>query len=142
MKLALRRMGNMADAEDVFQSVFMRLHQNKERMNDEDHLKAWLLRTTMNCCYDILRKKKSSLPIEEARMVAEKEEATAQELDLHSAIDALPPAMQTVIHLFYFEGYATEEIAKITGEKPSTVRSHLHRARKALKISLKGVGNE
>ena len=40
------------------------------------------------------------------------------------------------MHLFYFEGYATDEIAQITGERSGTVRSHLHRARKALKINL------
>ncbi|MFR1638916.1 MAG: sigma factor-like helix-turn-helix DNA-binding protein [Eggerthellaceae bacterium] len=43
----------------------------------------------------------------------------------------LTPQQRTAVHLFYFEGYATDEIAQITGERSGTVRSHLHRARKA-----------
>ncbi|WP_233789729.1 sigma-70 family RNA polymerase sigma factor [Eggerthella lenta] len=56
--------------------------------------------------------------------------------DLAAALARLTPQQRTAVHLFYFEGYATDEIAQITGERSGTVRSHLHRARKALKINL------
>ena len=48
----------------------------------------------------------------------------------------LSDAQRTAVHLFYFEGYRTGEIAAITGERPSTVRSHLRRARQALRLEL------
>ena len=48
----------------------------------------------------------------------------------------LSEAQRTAVHLFYFEGYSTDEIARITGERPATVRSHLHRARQALRLEL------
>ena len=56
--------------------------------------------------------------------------------DLAAALARLTPQQRTAVHLFYFEGYATDEIAQITGERSGTIRSHLHRARKALKINL------
>ena len=48
----------------------------------------------------------------------------------------LSPKQRAAVHLFYYEGYSTAEIAEITGDAPATVRSHLHRARKALHIEL------
>lgn len=154
LRLATSRMGSVADAEDVFQTVFMRLLQSRDRFADDEHLKAWLLRVTLNCCNDAHRS-----PWNKRR--AELDEATTATLrasdldepgkeppddafgshglergDLTAALARLTPQQRTVVHLFYFEGYATDEIAQITGERPGTVRSHLHRARKALKINL------
>ena len=154
LRLATSRMGSVADAEDVFQTVFMRLLQSRDRFVDDEHLKAWLLRVTVNCCNDAHRS-----PWNKRR--AELDDATAATLraseldepgqeppddafgsrdlergDLTAALARLTPQQRTVVHLFYFEGYATDEIAQITGERPGTVRSHLHRARKALKINL------
>ena len=120
LRLAASRTGNRADAEDVFQTVFLRLHQGGKRFRDDEHLKAWLLHVTVNCCNDLHRspwhRKRATLGDEDVARLADRQ--------------------RTAVHLHYYEGYATEEIARITGERPATVRSHLHRARKALKIDL------
>lgn len=55
LRLAASRTGNRADAEDVFQTVFLRLHQGGKRFRDDEHLKAWLLHVTVNCCNDLHR---------------------------------------------------------------------------------------
>lgn len=55
LRLARSRMGNAADAEDVFQTVFLRLFQSGARFADDEHAKAWLLRVTANCCNDAHR---------------------------------------------------------------------------------------
>ena len=60
----------------------------------------------------------------------------AQDIMLERALAALSPKQRAVVHLFYYEGYSTTEIAGIIGDAPATVRSHLHRARKALRIEL------
>ena len=112
LRLAASRTGNRADAEDVFQTVFLRLHQGGKRFRDDEHLKAWLLHVTVNCCNDLHRS------------------------PWHRKRATLSDRQRTAVHLHYYEGYATDEIARITGERPATVRSHLHRARKALKIDL------
>ena len=154
LRLATSRMGNVSDAEDVFQTVFMRLLQSRDRFVDDEHLKAWLLRVTVNCCNDAHRspwsKRRSELDDATAAKLraSELDEPGRERPDdalarrdlergeLSAALARLTPRQRTAVHLFYFEGYATDEIARITGERPGTVRSHLHRARKALKIDL------
>ena len=141
--LAARRTGNRADAEDVLQTVFMRLHQSEKRFRDDEHLKAWLLHVTVNCCNDLKRspwhKRRAELDDESMeRLSAQPEAETGEERDdeLEAALARLTVKQRTAVLLHYYEGYATDEIAQITGERPATVRSHLHRARKALKIDL------
>ena len=51
---------------------------------------------------------------------------------------ALPANQRAAVHLYYYEGYSTGEIAAILGQRPGTVRSHLSRARDALRETLKG----
>ena len=150
LRLATARLGNAADAEDVFQTVFLRLHQATTAFRDDAHLKAWLLRVTVNCCNDVhrspWRKRRSAFdevlaenlpaPIDERRDQVADRRAEALHDDLAAALARLSPKQRTAVHLFYFEDYSTDEIARITGERPATVRSHLHRARKALKLDL------
>jgi RNA polymerase sigma-70 factor (ECF subfamily) len=60
-----------------------------------------------------------------------------EQRELLEQIMALPSKYRTIIHLFYYEGYSTKDISGITGQKESTVRSHLTRARQKLKSVLK-----
>ena len=141
LHLALCRTGCRADAEDVFQNVFLRLHQKAPAFQSPEHRKAWLLRVTVNCCNDWHREaqKRPRVEFDEAIAVEGPGGLPDDEADeLRRAVAQLPAQQQTALHLFYFEGYSTEEIAQIMGERPATVRSHLHRARKTLKIMLEG----
>ncbi len=56
---------------------------------------------------------------------------------VYNAVMQLPDKYRIAVHLFYYEGYSVEEIARMTDAKPSTVKSHLHRAREALRRVLK-----
>ena len=146
LRLAASRTGNRADAEDVFQSVFLRLHQGGKRFCDDEHLKAWLLHVTVNCCNDLHRspwhRKRAALGDDDVARLADRpgpnapEGAAGRDDELEAALARLSDRQRTAVHLHYYEGYATDEIARITGERPATVRSHLHHARKALKIDL------
>lgn len=143
LRLAASRMGSLADAEDVFQTVFLRLLQSDARFTNDEHLKAWLLRVTVNCCNDAHRSpwRKQRAVFDEAA-VASLPEPDGQDAEdprqvgLEDALGRLTIKQRTAIHLHYYEGCSTDEIARITGERPSTVRSHLYRARKALRIDL------
>ena len=53
------------------------------------------------------------------------------------AVMSLPPKYRIVIYMYYYEGYSTAEISKITAQKDSTVRSLLHRAKDKLRNILK-----
>lgn len=141
LRFALCRMRNRADAEDVFQTVFLRLFQHAPTFENDTHARAWLLRVTANCCNDLYRDtlRRRQVPIDEASQFEGASGFPNKQTEtLQSAIAELPEAYRTALHLHYVEGYKTHEIAAITGEKPGTVRAHLHRARKALKAALEG----
>ena len=152
LRLATSRMGSIADAEDVFQTVFMRLLQSRERFTDDEHLKAWLLRVTLTCCADVHRNpwktrqatgEETQIALENASIERDSiafcdADSTSNEAFVRSMVAALPERQRIAVHLHYFEGYSTNEIAQITDENPATVRSHLHRARASLKLKMGG----
>lgn len=137
-RLALCRLGGRADAEDVYQEVFLRLLRDTTDFRDDEHLKAWLLRVTVNCCNDLRRSAwfRRTAPLEAAPDAA----APAQDGndELWQAVRALPDDLRIVVWLHYVEGYGTDEIAPLVGCRPATVRTRLHRARKKLRLELEG----
>lgn len=140
-RLALCRMQNTADAEDVYQDVFLRLLQQTADWDDE-HMKAWLIRATLNRCADLhrFRLRRPALSLEEVREVAGAVEESRAEV--WEAVARLPEKLRTAVHLHYAEGYSTEEIAALLGVPPATVRTRLHRARRQLKDLLGGYDDE
>ena len=141
-RLALCRLGSRADAEDVYQDVFLRLLRDTTAFRDGEHLKAWLLRVTLHCCVDLRRSAwwKRTAPLEAAADAAAplSEEKGA----LWQAVEALPADLRTAVWLHYVEGYGTDEIADIVNCRPATVRTRLHRARKKLQTELEGELND
>lgn len=69
-----------------------------------------------------------------------RKEATPQEEALDEAMHGLSPEQRTVVHLHYFEGFSTGGIAQMLGMRSATVRSHLHRARIAMRNALEDAG--
>src|SRR5580704_14759951 len=57
---ALRLLGNMEDAKDVSQEVFLRLYRNLRKVEAEKNYQAWLYRVTVNACHDVGRRRKPS----------------------------------------------------------------------------------
>ena len=137
-KIALVQMKNPADADDVFQEVFLRLIEYKDRLQSQEHAKAWLIRVTINCSkkhYGTAWYRKTGPLTEEIRA---EWDFNLENMDLLKAVGALPSDQRIVVHLYYYEGYSINEIAGIMDKKENTIKSHLHRARKALRIDLKG----
>ena len=141
-RLALCRLDSRADAEDVFQEVFLRLLRDTTVFRDAEHLKAWLLRVTVNCCNDLRRSAwfRRTAPLEAAPEIAAP--MLNGDDELWQAVRALPDDLRTAVWLHYVEGYGTDEIAAMTGCRPATVRTRLHRARKRLKLELEGTDDE
>ncbi len=134
-RLAYSYVKNRADAEDVFQETFLRLVRKNPRFESEEHCKAWLLHVTANCAKNHLHSawNRHTQPLEEWNAA----QLSPEELHLEEALSQLTPDYRAVIHLHYFEGYKTEEIARILGCRPSTIRSRLKRARERLAHLLK-----
>ena len=139
-RLAYARTGSRADAEDITQETFLRLVRAAPEFRDEDHCRAWLLRVAANCAGDLHRSpwRKRVGPLEEAAALAA---AEPQEPDgLGEALQALPEAYRTVVHLYYYEELNTVEIARILGQREGAVRTRLSRARAMLRERLKEEG--
>ena len=134
-RLAFARVKNKYDADDILQEVFLRFIKCKDKVNNDEHVKALLIRITINCSKSMF----SSSWFKRTEPLSEHLSVSDPSFDTLDAVLRLPQKYRTVIHLHYYMGYSVDEIATILKSKPSTVKSQLHRARKMLKIDLEGV---
>ena len=126
-----------SDAEDVSQEVFLRLLQSRRTFRDTEHLKAWLIRVTINLCRNHLRDTRREIPTEEVPAPLHTDSDSV--LD---AVRALPENQRNAIYLHYYEGYTAAEIASILESRQNTVLSWLRRGRETLRETLGGLDNE
>ena len=133
-RLAFARVKNKFDADDILQDVFIRYMKSKQEVSDLEHVKALLIRITINCTKSLFlsNARKKAAPLDEFMSV------DMPSRDTLEAVLNLPMKYRTVIHLHYYCGYGIDELARILDTKPSTVKSQLHRARLKLKDYLEG----
>ena len=134
-RAALAILGDVQEAEDAVQDTFLRYLEKRPELKDENHERAWLLKVTANRCKSVLRSRNRHPAVELLDVYPAPDNDTRE---LVEAVLTLPANQRAAVHLFYYEGYSTEEIAAILGQRPGTVRSHLSRAREALRQKLKG----
>ena len=134
--IALSFTQNRTEAEDILQSVFLKLWNYSKPFENTDHLDKWLTRVTVNESKNWLRSpfRKNRVPLEDADTPATFERES--DYDLFRAVTNLPQKQRTVIHLFYYEDMPIKEIALLLGLRESTVKTRLHRARAQLKQEL------
>ena len=126
-KLCFTMLCSNADAEDAVSDTFVKYITKAPCFQDEEHTKAWLIRVAANTCNDIhrFRKRHSHINLDDLHNYSKTEENSG----ILEAVMQLPAKYKTVIHLFYIEGYRTEEIAGILSLSPSAVRKRLQYAR-------------
>lgn len=135
-KIALTQTKSKYDAEDVFQEVFLRLVSDASNITSEEHLKAWLIRVTLNCCkkhFSMWNKKTVELTDD---VPSEASVTETERLYILDAVMNLSPKYRAVIHMFYYEDMTISEISNILQIKESTVKSQLNRGRSLLKETL------
>lgn len=127
-RTALAILGDRQEAEDAVQDAFVRYLEKAP--DNLDSAAAWLTRVVVNRCRDALRwrRARGTLSLLEELPVPGPEER--QELE---ELYSLPPQDRAVIHLHYYEGWSTAEVARILGLSENAVRSRLFRARGRLK---------
>lgn len=140
LRLAYSYLKSREDAEDIVQDALIRFMQSAKVFEEEEHMKAWLLRVAANLCKDRLKSAshQREVAIPEGYEVAASREEPQGENDILEKVMALPEKYRSVIHLYYFEEYSTREIADILDKKESTIRSLLKRGREKLKNRMKG----
>ena len=129
-RIAYQNLHNLYDAEDIMQEVFIKLICKKHIFADHEHIKAWLIRVTINMCINYKKSlsKQRTVSLEEFDI-----EFTDSEKGILEELWLLEQEDRTILYLYYYEGYKIKEIAKILQQKQNTVNSKLTRARKKLK---------
>ena len=133
-RLAFVRTGSRNDSDDILQEVFLRYMKVWSKMESEEHVKATLIRITVNCSNSLLSSFwfKKTDPLDENISVTDNNTSE----NALSEVLKLPVKYRTVIHLYYYMGYSVAEIAELTKTNPSTVKTRLARARGQLKKTL------
>ena len=139
LRLSYTYLNHTQDAQDICQTVFLKLWEKAPAFVSPDHERAWIIRTTANTCKDLLKShwRKTTAPLEAAAAVPAPQ---PEEGSLLAAVNLLPPQYRAVIYLHYYEGYAAKEIAALLGKTPAAVASLLHRRRLRLKTLLESEG--
>jgi RNA polymerase sigma-70 factor (ECF subfamily) len=142
--MALRIMGNSADAEEVAQDVFLQLHGALAQISTPGHQTHWLLRAISHRCIDRLRQQGSRPRLVSIDAVPEFAQGTAaaEEGDLFAAAQVrrllleLTPEARAVVLLRFQEELVPSEIATVLAMPLNTVKSHLRRSLEWLRAQL------
>jgi len=125
------------DAQDICQTVFLRLLTTGKTFQSAAHEKAWIIRAAINASKDVLgsawRRKTCDL-----EACAEAAAPEGEEGSLLAAVKRLPEKYRIVIYLHYYEGYTAREIGALLGANPATIGTRLNRGRQQLKLLLEG----
>jgi RNA polymerase sigma-70 factor (ECF subfamily) len=146
-RIARRITGDASDAEDVLQTVFLRIIRREEPPLRADDAAGYLHRAATNASLDLLRRRKAarSQPIEDAERLLDHEPGPQRDHEgaelrdrLRTALAALNPRAAEIFVLRYFDGYGNREIARLLNTSWSTIAVTLHRTRAKLRKELKG----
>jgi RNA polymerase sigma-70 factor (ECF subfamily) len=138
-KTAFRWLGDKSDAEDVTQSVCMRLADTVTRFDGRSKFTSWLYRVTLNAVRDLQRKNRRRVEhIAAVSAVTSEDLAPDQEdqlrvNDIWRVVRQLPEKQRDAVLLVFGEQLSQAEAADIIGCKEVTVSWHIHNARKSLK---------
>lgn len=132
-RLALSYLRSTPDAEDICHSVFLTLVEKDITLFPGSE-KAWLLKCTANACKNHLKSfwKQHTEELGDNIVFCDEKDR-----ELWAVVGTLPPKYRAAIHLYYYEGYSQEEIAKILGITRTAVQTRMQRARQILEKELK-----
>ena len=139
LRLAMSITGNSHDAEDAVSTAMLKACQRAGTLKKPEKLRPWLLTITARCCYDLLRKRRREYPVAEVQ--APQPPVLIGAETVYETLLELPPPLAQVLTLYYYEGFATKEIAEVLHVSRPTVSMRLIRGRKMLAELLKG-GND
>jgi RNA polymerase sigma-70 factor (ECF subfamily) len=142
--VALRLTGNLADAQDAAQEVFLRLHRSRRSLREE--VGGWLYRVTVNVCSDLARRRRvrAVVPLDRDVVSGESspELAVSRKVDsarIDEALMKLGERERAALVLRDLEGLSTAEVAEVLGSAEATVRVQISKARLKLRELLRGL---
>lgn len=132
-RIAFAILRNLPDCEDAAQNAVLKAYRRLDTLEDRKLFRTWLIRILKNECFTLLRNRR---PAADLAGNDPGYEMKVPDLDLNRAFDTLSAEERLTVTLYYYEGYKTSEIAKLTDVSEGTVRSRLSRARASLKEQL------
>lgn len=141
-RLCMIHLKNYHDAEDIFQTVFLKYVLSSVMFENEEHEKAWFIRVTINACKDFFKDffRSHTVPLEE--LLRQQEELIPDNTHVLDAVLSLPAKYRDAVYLYYYEGYTTDEIAHILKKNKNTVYTLLTRSKQLLRKKLGGDSHE
>ncbi|MEX0305926.1 MAG: RNA polymerase sigma factor [Ruegeria sp.] len=147
--VALRMLGNQAEAEDVTQEAMMRLWKMAPKwVPGQAQLSTWLYRVTLNLCVDLRRKKRPDAlenvaePADGAASVVDQMQDAARKDALQAALEQLPDRQRQAVVLRHIEELPNPEIAGIMDISVEAVESLTARGKRSLTAILAGRRDE
>ena len=121
-------------AEDCTQDVFIKVYKKQKSYKGKASLKTWITRICINCCRDMLRKRKAEDNLDDS--LPEDESDHTKKLIVSEAVISLPLQFREVVILYYYREFTMKEIAEITHTKISNVEYRIRRAKELLRERL------
>ena len=139
-KTAKAILNNEDDVCDAIQEALMSCYKNIQSLKNEKYFKTWLIRITINKCYDIIEKNSSNNNKIEKIICYQEEEKTSSienKIDVNRALGTIENDLRIVTVLYYYDDISIKDISDILGIPTGTVKSKLSRAREKLYEILK-----
>ena len=135
-RVAYHALKNRPDAEDVMQTVLLKLYEHPKEFESEEHMKHWLLRVAVNESRRLQRSfwRRNAVPLDEQRDGPAPD--SEEKRELFRAVMGLEAKYRLSVYLYYYEGCSVNETAAALRAKPSTVQTWLLRARARLRREL------
>jgi len=140
LRLSYTYLNTTHDAEDICQTVFLKLLTTPQTFESAAHERAWIIRATINACKDELRAfRRRSVGLD---AVAEMPAPPIPNHEVLEGVMSLPQKYRETIYLHYYEGYTIREIAALLNRSQAAVTAQLERGRKKLRVILGGDNDE
>ena len=138
-RIAYLYVKNEDDALDVVQETIYKAYISIKKLKENSYFSTWLTRILINTALDFIKKKNHAIPIDQFDHIPDSDEqefGIEESMDLVQAIGRLNEPYKSVIILRYYQDYTIKQIAETMDYPEGTVKTHLHRAVKILKLDL------
>ena len=122
------------DAEDAVQEAICAAFTNRDSLRDVEKFKSWMLRILTNKCYDICRKRKPTVALEDvADTLPAASTDPTERMTLWQAVLSLSDDLRVTVTLFYYEDLTIRQIARVLSLSEPAVKTRLSRGRDRLR---------
>ena len=130
---------NRADCADAVQEALLHAWEKRASLREERYFETWLIRILINECYTMLRRRRTTLPLDSLPEPVAPPDADPA---LHDAIARLDKKLRLPVVLHYMEGYGLDDIARMLRVPTGTIKTRMARARALLRLQLTDESSE